>query len=102
MAFDAVLRWDDYFAVSVGDGCRPVQDKGDQKLVLFWDCQVMTVMTIYIFMHAFSPCVIRRLHQMAAHAEFWIILSEIIKLVRDYSATDHKTKQDSGNYDLAF
>jgi hypothetical protein len=41
----------------------------------------MAIMAVELLMLALGPCVVRRLHQMAANAEFWIVLSKIIKLV---------------------
>ncbi len=60
-----------------------MENKTDEQLVLLWDSEMMTFMTVKFFVFALRPAVIRRLHQVTANAKFRVILGEIIKLVRD-------------------
>jgi hypothetical protein len=80
----------DYLAfVSLRHLSRPVQHKADQELVLFRDSKMMTLVTVERFVLALGPAVVGWLHQVAADAEFGIILSEIVEFVRYETAAEN-------------
>jgi hypothetical protein len=56
----------------------------------------MTVMAIELFMLAFRPAVICRLHQVAANAELGIVLGKIVKLKGNKSTAKN---DDQKQYD---
>jgi hypothetical protein len=62
---------------------------------------MVTVMAVYVLVLAFCPRVKCRLHEMAADAEFRIILREIIEFEGNDTAAHHDDEHQNGNDDLA-
>jgi hypothetical protein len=90
VALIAILLAHDHLAlVPFGNSRRPMQYEADQELVLFRDSQMMAVMTVQGLMFALRPTIISRLHQVTAHAELWIILREIVKLICDKTSAEY-------------
>lgn len=98
MTFDAVFPGDNDLPVSVGYFCRAVEDKTDQKLVLLGNGKMMTVMAVEILMLTGCPGIIGRLHEVAADAEFRIVLGKVIEFKGNDAASDnHGEKKDGYN-----
>jgi hypothetical protein len=79
--------------MTCGNAVRTMQHETDQELVLFRNGEVMALMAVQGLVLALRPAVISRLHQVAAHAELGIILSEVIKLIRDKTTTTDDDEQ---------
>jgi hypothetical protein len=66
-----------------------MQYEADQELVLFRDSQMMAVMAVQGLVLALRPTIIGRLHQVTANTELWIVLREIVKLIRDKTSAEY-------------
>jgi len=101
MALTAVfLRNNDLSLMALRHAGWTLQHKTDQKLVLFGNRQVMAIMAVKLLMFALRPAVIGRLHQVATDAELGIVLSKVVKFVRNETAAPNDDQQQKDDQKL--
>ncbi len=71
-----------------------MENKTNEQLVLLWDSEMMTFMTVQFFVFALRPAVIGRLHQVTSDAKFRVVLGEIIKLVSNKTTAANNDKDE--------
>ena len=79
-----------------------MKDEADEELVLFRNGEMMTFVTGKRLVFTLGPAVIRRLHQMTAHAKFRIVLGKIIELVGNKTAAENDHEHEDCDEHLRF
>lgn len=97
VAFNTVFPRHYYLSMSWWNRGGSIKDKVYKEFILLRDAQVMAFMTVYSCMLALLPGCKGWFHQMAAYAEFGIILCEVIKS-KGNIATAYQDNQGKDSY----
>src|SRR5512143_2012113 len=103
MTLVAVFRaYDDLPFMTFRNRVWPVKHKTDEELVLFGNRKMVTFMAIQCFMFTLCPAVVGGLHKMTADTKFGIVLGEIVKFVRNKTASEDDNRDQRKDKKLRF
>lgn len=97
VTFNTVLPRHDNLSMALRHRLRPVEYESNKQLVLFGNCEMMTLVTVYACMLALLPGIICGLHKMTTDTELRVVLGKVIKLEGYNSSPDNYHKRKYGN-----